>query len=330
MAVKASDRVSVLGEVRTENGEVPHPYALYLRVTPWTSRALDVQIGLIPPTFGAFARRTYPADNLLIGYPLAYQYLTSLRPDSLPANADELLRMRGRGWLSSFSIGNATPDSGLPLVNAFGWDTGVQVHAANDFVDTALAVTTGTLGNPRIGDDNGGKQVVGRVALHPTAGLIAGFSAAKGPFVAREASRAAGMESDNGRFTQTVWGGDIEYSRGYYLVRFETIVSDWTVPIVRAPEIRLALRATSASLEGRYKLRPGLYAAARLEHLGFSEITGSARRDTWDAPVTRIEIGGGYSIQRNLVLKLSYQRNTREGGRARKVNVGAAQAVYWF
>ena len=54
----------------------------------------------MPPTFGAFARRTYATDNPLIGYPLAYQYLTSLRPDALPANADELLRMRGRGWLS--------------------------------------------------------------------------------------------------------------------------------------------------------------------------------------------------------------------------------------
>ena len=75
-------------------------------IRPWTSRAFDVQVGRVPPTFGAFARRTYPADNLVIGYPLAYQYLTSLRPDALPADADELLRMRGRGWLSNFSVGN--------------------------------------------------------------------------------------------------------------------------------------------------------------------------------------------------------------------------------
>jgi hypothetical protein len=38
----------------------------------------------------------------LIGYPLAYQYLTSLRADSLPLNANELIAMRGRGWLSSY------------------------------------------------------------------------------------------------------------------------------------------------------------------------------------------------------------------------------------
>ena len=33
--------------------------------------------------------------------------------------------------------------------------------------------------------------------------------------------------------------------------------------------------------------------------------------------MTRVEVGGGYSIQRNLLLKLSFQHNTRDGGRLR-------------
>ena len=102
-AFKAGDHISFLGEVRTENVDTIQPYALYVRIRPWTNRNFDIQAGRVPPTFGAFARRTYASDNLLIGYPLAYQYLTSLRPDSLPASADDLLRMRGRGWLSEFS-----------------------------------------------------------------------------------------------------------------------------------------------------------------------------------------------------------------------------------
>jgi hypothetical protein len=92
------------------------------------------------------------------------------------------------------------------------------------------------------------------------------------------------------------------------------------------------LSALSTSFEGRYKLRPGLYVAARFDHLGFSEITGAtAGTLPWDAPVTRVEVGGGYSIQRNLLLKLSYQRNTRDGGLLlRMANLGAAQLVFWF
>jgi hypothetical protein len=328
--VKAGERVAILGEFRSENGGAPNPYALYLRVTPWRSRALSVQAGRVPPTFGAFARRPYASDNLLIGYPLAYQYLTSLRADAVPADADELLGMRGRGWLSRFSMGNPTPDNGVPLVHAFRWDTGVQVHAGNHRVEGALSVTTGTLANPRVGDDNGGPQLAGRVALRPIAGLVAGISAARGPFVTRDAVRAAAMDGNAGDFTQTAWGADLEYSRGYYLLRFEGIISDWRVPQVRTPAIVQPLRALSGSLEGRYKIRPGLYAAARLDRLAFSEITGSARRDGWDAPVTRIEVGGGYSLQRNVILKVAFQHNTRPTSRAGTVNATAVQIGYWF
>ena len=329
-SLKAGDHLAVLGELRSENVGSPRPYALYLRIRPWTARQFDIQVGRVPPTFGAFARRIYAADNPLIGYPLAYQYLTSLRPDSLPANADELLRMRGRGWLSSFSIGNPTPSHGLPIASAFSWDTGVQVHVASDFGEATGSVTNGTISNPLFTDDNAGKQIAGRVSVHPTAGLIVGASAARGPFLTETASQKAVGEGHNGDFTQTAWGGDIEYSRGYYLVRFETIFSAWTVPVVRAPLVDRSLRALATSVEGRYKIAPGLYLAARLDHLGFSEISGTITHDTWDAPVTRLEVGGGYSIQRNLIVKLSYQHNTRGGGRVPTLSLPAAQLVFWF
>jgi len=328
--VKAGDRVSVLAEIRSENGGLPDPYALYVRVRPWLTHGFDIQAGRVPPTFGAFARRHYPYDNLLIGYPLAYQYLTSLRADALPANADELLRMRGRGWLSNFSIGNPAPDNGLPLVHAFRWDTGLQMHAANQRAEATVAVTTGTLANPLVGDDNGGRQIAGRVVVRPFTGLVTGASAARGPFVTTDALRMGGIEGRASDFTQTAWGADAEYSRGYYLLRFEAIVSDWRLPLVRTPAIDMPLRAVSTSVEGRYKIRPGLYVAARSDHLTFSTVTGVLRHDGWDAPVTRLEVGGGYSLQRNVTLKLAYQHNTRQTTRAGTADAGALQLVYWF
>ena len=116
---------------------------------------------------------------------------------------------------------------------------------------------------------------------------------------------------------------------------FEAIVSEWRLPMAQPPPdqqpLRMPLRAVSSSLEGRYKLRPGLYAAARFDHLGFSTITGTRETQAWDAPVTRVEVGGGYSIQRNLVLKISYQHNTRDGGPLlRTAKMTAVQLVFWF
>ena len=202
--------------------------------------------------------------------------------------------------------------------------------------NVTAAVTTGTISNPLFTDDNDGRQVAGRVELRPVSGLIVGTSAARGPFVAQSAARAVGeMQTTNG-LTQTAWGADAEYSRAYYLLRFETIVSAWNLPVPATPARQLpitdALSALSMSIEGRYKLRPGVYAAARYDRLTFSDVTGvTAGTLPWDAPVTRIEIGGGYAIQRNLMLKLSVQHNTRDGGvLERTATLGAAQLVFWF
>jgi hypothetical protein len=328
-SVRATQRLSFLAEVRTEDGDRLQPYALYLRIRPWLSKPIDFQVGRVPPTFGAFIRSTYASDNLLIGYPLAYQYLMSVRPDALPANADELLRMRGRGWLSNYSIGNTLPDRGLPLANAFRWDTGIQFHAAGRTVEATAAVTAGSLGNPLVHDDNPGKQIATRVVVRPLPGLVVGASGAIAPFVSRAAAESAGV-SDSSSLTQAALGIDAEYSRDYYLVRMETIVSDWRVPIVRAPAIDLPLQAHSFLIEGRYKIRPGLYAAARFDHIGFSDIAGTTRTTGWEAPVDRVEVGGGYSLLRNLMVKGSYQRDTRPAGRTQKLNAIATQVVFWF
>jgi hypothetical protein len=331
-AVSAGEHFTLLGELRTENVDVV-PYALYLRITPWTARPFAIQVGRVPPTFGAFARRTYAKDTPLIGYPLAYQYLTSLRPDSLPASADELLRKRGLGWLTRFTIGDTTLDRGVPLVSAFRWDTGVQVHAGapNGPISATASLTTGTVSNPLFTDDNGGRQVAARVELRPTAGLIVGTSFARGPFVTEAAARIAAGEDHDSEFTQTAWGGDVELSHAHYLLRLESIVSSWRLPIVRAPALTLPLRAVATSIEGRYTIKPGFYAAARFDHLGFSDLIGTQVTEPWDAPVTRIEVGAGYSIVRNLLLKASVQRNTRDGGPLeRRGRFLETQLVWWF
>ena len=336
-AVKAGPHFTVLGEVRTENLGGMKPYALYLRIRPWAARDFDLQVGRVPPTFGAFNRHTYPNDNPLIGYPLAYQYLTTIRPDALPATADELLRKRSLGWEVGYSVGDTTREAGVPLVTAFRWDTGVQAHATVGIVSATAAVTTGTVSNPLFTDDNDGRQIATRVEVRPVSGLVAGTSFARGPFVGRAATRAAlGADAESNPYTQTAWGGDVEYSRGYYVLRAETIVSAWRLP---APAVAAAQRAidgdltaVATSIEARYKLRPGLFAAARYDHLGFSDLTGATLGTLpWDAPVSRIEVGAGYSLQRNLLLKVSVQHNTRDGGvLVRNADLGAFQIVFWF
>ena len=333
-SVRAGPHFTLLGEVRNENFGPVRPYALYLRIRPWTARNFDIQVGRVPPTFGAFSRRTYAGDNPLIGYPLAYQYMTTMRADALAADVDELLRKRSLGWLFRYSVGQPAAGGGVSLVSAFRWDTGVQLHATAGMLSATASMTAGTVSNPLFRDDNSGRQMAGRVELRPVAGLVVGASLARGPFLGRAAARAASGDVVDGHdkeFTQTAWGGDVEYSRDHYVLRLETVGSAWRLPAVRTPALPQPLRALSTAVEGRYKLRPGLYAAARLDHLGFSEVVGTRETLPWDAPVSRAEVGVGYSLQRNLLLKLSYQYNRRYGGvLKRRAPLAAGQLVFWF
>jgi hypothetical protein len=318
-------RLEVLGDFRTENFDRPRVHALYLRVRPWPGKTFDLQAGRIPPAFGAFGRRSYAAESPLIGYPLAYQYLTSLRADALPATTNDLLRMRGRGWLSSFPIGVTTPAPGMPLVSAFRWDTGVQARVGSEPVELVASLTSGTLSHPRLRDDNDGKQVSARVAVRPVVGLVLGLSGARGAYLSRDVARALPATSDASAARQTAWGADIEYSRGYWLARAEGVWSAWDLPGLPDPALTGPLRARGLMLEGRYKIRPGLYAAARADHLGFSRVRGTP----WDAPVWRVEAGGGFSLRRHLLLKGAYQYSRREGTPA-SLHAIAGQLLAWF
>ena len=329
--VRLGSRVRLLGQVRTDNWDTPRAHALYVRVRPWAGRAFDIQAGRIPPTFGAFARRSYAGtDNPVIGYPLAYQYLTSLRSDAIPANADDLLRMRGEGWQPRFPIGSSSRETGLPLVTAFEWDTGVQVRVGSDPVEISAAVTSGTVSQPHVRDDNGGKQIAARLALRPTVGLIIGLSAAQGPFLADSVTEMVPGASRAVALTQRAFGFDAEVSHGYWLLRAEGVTSAWRLPAVEAPLIDEAVRAWSMSVEGRYTLRPGLFAAGRYDYLGFSDLQGTRVTEPWDAPVRRVEVGGGYYLRRNVIGKLTYQHNWRDSRVAPELGILAAQVNYWF
>ncbi len=332
---RLNDRVSLLGDLRVEgalgDGSVSaRPFALFVRVRPWPRRAFDVQAGLIPPVFGAFSRRTYGPDNPLIGFPLGYQYLTSLRADALPATADDLLRMRGRGWRASYPVGNAAPDHGVPLVDALNYQTGVEAHVGNRPVEASIALGSGSPAAPRPSAGSGGAQVSGRVAYWPVPGLVLGLSAARGSFLAPAAIDAIDAVGDTTSNDQRALGFDVEYSRGYWLVRSEAIFSSWHLPSLRAPLVGGPLRAFAIDVESRYRISPGLYVAARVDRLDFSDITGTAGTSPWDAPVRRAEVGGGYSLHRNIVVKVAYQYNWRDTTFNRTSGLASAQLLFWF
>jgi hypothetical protein len=329
-AWQPASRLAFVGELRTEDLEHPRAYAAYVRIRPWTDRDFDIQAGRIPPAFGAFSRRAYTSDNPVIGYPLAYQYLTAIRPDAVPATPTDLLRMRARGWLSSYPVGDPSAAPGVPLVSAFRWDTGVQAHVAAGFLEATASVTSGTLSDPRAGDNNGSPQVSGRVAAQPVAGLVLGASAAHGAWLSTDVVNVLPETASHPGFAQTAFGADAEYSRDHWLVRTEMVWSRWRVPFALTAPGGLDLDSLGIWVEGQYKITPRFFTGFRADHLGFSNLPGVSADVPWDAPVNRIEASLGYKIQRNLTARAGVQRNDRDAGRVHRRTYFSAQLAYWF
>ncbi len=248
-----SSSVSFLGELRAENGDGVDGAAWYLRWHPWAAKAFDVQVGRIPPVIGLFAREPYGRDNLLIGAPLAYQYLVALRPDALPASADDLIRMRARGWEPSFPIGSSATAPGIPIASAFSWDTGAEAHWHVGRADLAGAVTRGSVSRAPArpqADVNGGATWSGRVAVAGPGGLTVGVSGARGPWI-ESSTLSLQPATQHASDTETFVGADIEFGWGRWLVRGEELRSVFDMPLVEADNSGARLAAWSADAHSR-------------------------------------------------------------------------------
>jgi len=330
--LRATRRLALLADLRSDNVERPGLRALYVRWRALERPGLDLQLGRVPPVVGSFARRYGSDGNPLIGTPLPYQYATTLREDRLPYGPNALLQQRGYGgyysYDSSYGAGSANTNVGLPLVEGDDWDTGLQARLSHGNLELALAATRGSASDPVVRENNSGRQWSGRVQWRPIFGLALGVSASRGAYLARQAGarfRPPQPQAEDAH--QSLWAADAEFAAGHTLLRGEALLSRWEAPTARPDR---PLLAWGLLLEARQILRPGLYAALRAEGVFFDRLQGSQLANTWDAGVMRLEGGLGYALRRDLRLKASYQHNWRDAGPSRSGGLVAAKATFSF
>ena len=316
------------------------PHTLVVKLRPIGTPAFSVAAGILQTAFGTTSGRTYGRENLLIGLPLIYQYATAIRGDAIPRHVPDLLLNRGHGAEAYYLVGdyfaygddaNYGEYAGLPLADANGWNAGVRVAAGGDRLNAAVTVTEGSLSNPRSRGASGGWQTSGRVESRRVTGLVLGASAAYGRYLDRDLDSVLTGVLANPDPRETAFGLDAEYSRDYWLVRAEAVHSRRTVPALREPLLADVLSVTGLDFEGRYRLGPGLYVAARVGSLLFGPAGQDAGGESWDANAFRIEAGTGWSVTRGLLLKATYQYNRRDvTGSLRSAHRVAAEAMAWF
>ncbi len=305
--------------------------ALYARWQPWATRELTIQVGRIPPVIGGFARRAYGRDNMVVGSPLTYQYLTSLRPDALPSSADDLLRMRGRGWQPFYPIGSQSVAPGIPVIASSRWDTGAEADWRHGRIDLAGSVTLGSPATPVVRDPSDGLAYAGRAAALLPGGVTLGASAARGAWINRSVMDQIPV-SLRDQNSETLVGVDAEAGVGRWLARAEWVYAVFDLPFVVGPDPG-SLGTSSGFAELRYRFHPRWQIAGRVDHLGFSDIVGTLNNGaptSWDAPVERVEATLGFRVLRNVDVRGGYQYNWRDGGRVQQRGYPNLLASIWF
>lgn len=319
-----SEHVDFFGQVVLRDGATPYVDGAYVLFTPFLGYDTHLLAGKIPWPIGTYGPRTYSNKNPLIATPLMYQYHTTLLWWAIPPSADVLIANSGSGQYSIDYFGYPM-GMGMAVVDDSWWDVGVTAMGTAGPVECSVGITAGTPGwGSTVKDENSGKAIMGRIGLVPTPGLRFGVSTALGPYLVEGLNEQLPPGQNVNGFYQTLGMVDAEFATGYLELRAEGAWNTWQTPTVGD------LGVTTGYVEMKYSLPFGAFAAGRLDGMRFSEIEDSnGVKHTWDSNIARWELGAGYRIDRNILMKLVYQHTTMEG-RDVKPSLFAAQGSFTF
>jgi hypothetical protein len=328
------DKALFLVDLYSSEGESPRIFGLYGQVQP--DPRIGVRAGLIPMVVGSWQDRAYPSRQPLIGEPVPFQYLLSLRIDSIPRTTDELVDHRARG---GGAFGLAVPGKEMHVTVAYEqcWDTGVAVFGTSGRLGYQVAAMEGTPGSPvtrmrlpsrgQPRDDRKGASIEGRLTYRLTDAVRIGVSAARGSYLRASVQSVLPAGASIEDYRQELAGADLRIRKGRVEAHGDYLFSRYRSPFV--PE---ALDAHGYSGEASLELTPGLRAAVRFSGLAFSDVRDSRGRTVaWEAPVARLEAGAVWRFyEDHVAVKAAYQRTEVKAEPRRVEDLGALQLSFHY
>ncbi|HYR69624.1 MAG TPA: hypothetical protein VER77_07045, partial [Candidatus Dormibacteraeota bacterium] len=249
-----SDRLDVFTEALYNENVGVVPFGAYVLFHPSPGRDMHVMAGLIPWPIGTWAPRANSNKNPLIGFPLQYQYHTTLSPFQLVPSRDALIADAGDGEEgASYAFGS----QGMPIVYDQWWDFGAVFLGSARPVEYSVGFVNGAPSWPSPGrDSTPGKSFLGRVGLAPTPGIRFGVSGSYGPYLIEDAVKSSlPPGKDAADFNQVLGMADFEWSAGHAELRAEGYANRWQTPTVGD----LLVRGGYGEL--KYTLPAGFYVA---------------------------------------------------------------------
>jgi hypothetical protein len=265
---------------------------------------LKFELGKFAAPLGNFIPRSSSRKNPLTTWPLVYDLPTSLRG---PGDSDNWLRIHRddpdvKNWI--VPVWREVYGTGAMVFGAHG-DLSWQLAVQNSAPGTLMEDWDAEAFDP----DFFAFYVHAAWQLDMTTQV--GVSFTQGPYAKqRYANGAPGMTDvlNIEDFDQTMAGIDLAYSLGHLELFAEVYWCRFECQNIEDLEL------WTWYVEGKYTLLPGLWAAARVAQMSFSDITDVDGRFAWDRSVSRVELGGGYLFTDNFFVKLTGQLNYHAGG----------------
>lgn len=279
---------------------------IILRWRVCDDQRLNFQIGKFPTVFGAWANTHGFFDDPFLLAPLPYSQIIGFSGDGGGPGPG------GPGPGPGPGPGGPGGATGLPGAQNNQWAAliwgpvytpGASVFGATEYLDYALEIkSTGLAANPDSWSEIDFSQpaVSARFGYRPDAAWAFGVSASQGPWL--DENVPGGNRDD---LLQSTLGLDARWARHNLIVSGEVLVTEFETPAAGD------LRATSWFLQARWKVSPGFWLATRFGQILTNDAAGDV---VWQPDLWRAEIGTGWRINPNLLLKAGYSYTHADGG----------------
>jgi hypothetical protein len=278
----------------------------FLRWRPLGDQRLQIQAGKFATVFGNWVERHPFFDNAFLDAPLPYNRILPLNDRAVVPGAATLAARRHlpdnkAGW--------------LPVIWGPSYATGLAVFGALGQFDYALELKNASLAS-RPDTWSPWQEyfdyptMTGRLGWRPSATWAFGLSGSRGSYLLDEAAPALPPGEGRDDFMQTVLGADARWAWRRFQISGEVIAARFETPFTGDLDV------LSYYVEGRWKVNPALWLAARWGQQFFSDLAGRG----WDRDALRAEIALGVKLTPDVLLKAQYSHTHESGGGAQGEN----------
>ncbi len=302
----------VFAQTRTDQGFDPGEHNLHtrideyaIRVTPWASKAFNLQIGKFATVVGNWVPRHHSWNNPFITAPLPYENLMGIFDGAAAASTVTLLNWANLGPRPG-PAGEYLAQLRVPIIWGPSYASGIAIAGAFGRIDYAVEMKNASLSSRPETWDAAQTQwqhptFSGRIGYRPAEAWNFGFSASSGSYLRPSARStiATGYSLDD--YRQVVLAQDIGYAWHHLQLWAEFFETRFEIQRVGYAD------TFSYYVEAKYKFTPQFSGALRWNQQFFETIpNGTGGNVRWGRDSWRIDVAPAYRFTSHLEFKLQY------------------------